>query len=85
MPTYPFAKTVRIEEVALPDALVVDAMSKSLPCEPYVPWSESLAKGVPVPTERFLFVLSKKNFVASEVKPEAPFENWMAPEIPEED
>jgi hypothetical protein len=44
-----------------------------------------LAQGVLVPTERFLFVLSKKKRVASEEKPLAPFENWMAPEIPEEE
>ena len=52
MPTFPFARTLKRDEVANP-AEVVDAMSKSAVDEPYVPCIESFANALVVPNTVF--------------------------------
>ncbi len=52
MPTFPFARIVKSDEVANVDE-VVDATSNSLPVFPNDDWIESLADGVEVPITTF--------------------------------
>ena len=75
LPTLPSASTVKMDEVAEPEALVEDAILKRRCCEPYAPCRESLAYAVVVPIERDLLVLFHSNVVASALNAPAPLEN----------
>jgi hypothetical protein len=84
-PMLPLPRMRKKLVVADPLAFVVDATSNSAEVDPYVPCRVNFAHAVEVPSASALFVLSKKNLVASALNPLAPLLNCIAPEIPEEE